>query len=92
MAKSMSTVEITSSGSRGYCMISDYDILRTDPDGRTSYFVAAAQDLKAVLDRIDRSFSRHPGEYLVFSHKLQRIVLIITAAGDILAGPRPLTQ
>lgn len=70
----------------------DYDILRTNSDGTSNCWVEAAQDLETAQNRIDDLSSIQPGEYLVFSQKLQRIVLITTAAGDVLVGPRPVIE
>ena len=70
----------------------DYNILRANSDGTGSYWLDAADDLATAQNRIQVLSCSHPGEYFVFSQKRQRIVLIVTATGDILPGPRPLTR
>jgi hypothetical protein len=55
----------------------DFDILRTESDGLTTYWVEAAIDLETARDRIEHLSSLRPGQYIVFSQKLQRVVMTV---------------
>ena len=62
----------------------EYDILRTQSDGETACWLEATVDLETAKDRIEHLLSIHPGEYLVFSQKLQRVVMIVNDLGSLI--------
>jgi len=59
----------------------DFDILKTEPDG-APYWLETASDLQTAKDRVEQMSSTHPGQYIVFSQREQRVVLTVYSTAD----------